>query len=113
MKQWYSGFFLAGEVLQQLAVVAQHPLARAEAAVAEGLGVARQARRVDVLQGLLGEGFLAVEVVIEGALGDARGLDDLQHPGAVVATPGHDLGALGQDQFALVESVASHGTRGI
>ncbi|MCY1250413.1 hypothetical protein D9M72_640540 [compost metagenome] len=47
--------------------------------------------------------------MIEGALGNARGLDDLLHAGAVVATAGHHLGALGEDEVAFVESDTGHG----
>src|SRR5690606_4365100 len=64
--------------------------------------VTRQARRVEALERLQGEVFLAGEVVIEGALGNACRLNDLLHAGAVIATTRHDLRPSGEDHVTLV-----------
>ena len=98
-----------GEMRQQVAVVTDDAPARAQCRIAEGLRIALQARQIEVFQGLDGEVFLAGEVVIEGALGDAGGLDDFLHAGAVIATAGHHLGAPGEDEVAFVESDSGHG----
>ncbi|MNF85369.1 hypothetical protein D3C84_677620 [compost metagenome] len=98
-------FFLAGEVLHQLAVVVDDARPRAQRRVVQRLGIALQTRAIDLLQGLQGEVFLAGEVVVEGALGYTGGLHDFLHAGAVITATGHHLGAFGEDQVTFVESL--------